>query len=119
MRIVSSTLAFAVIAAAGFLGIARAEDAPAAKEVTLKGTQQCAKCSLHEADKCQDVLTVKEGDKSVNYYLTKGDAVKHKCQGTTENVSVTGTVEEKDGKKWVKVSKLEAGAAAAPAEHKH
>ena len=63
MRVVSSGLAMVALALAGLIGVARADDA--AKEVTLKGTMQCAKCSLHEegATKCQDVLTVKDGDK--------------------------------------------------------
>jgi hypothetical protein len=101
MRIVS-TLAVAIIAAAGFLGTARAEEA---KEVTLKGTQQCAKCSLklEGIKECQDVLTVKDGDKTINYFLVKGE-VKHQCQGTKADVELKGTVSEKDGHTWLKIS---------------
>lgn len=89
-------------------GMLWAEDAKTeSKEVTLKGTQVCAKCNLKEADACQDVLEVKDGDKTVKYYMTKDKSFKHQCSGSKENVTVTGTVTEKDGKKWVKVTKAE------------
>jgi hypothetical protein len=102
MRILS-TLAVAVIAAAGFLGTARAEE-KAAEAVTLKGTLQCAKCSLkiEGVTKCADTLTVKEGDKSVLYYVT---GAAHQCQGTKADVELKGTVAEKDGKKTLTVAK--------------
>ena len=91
-------------------GMLWADDA--AKEVTLKGTRLCAKCNLKVADKCQDVLQVKEGDATVNYYMSDlkdSKVVKsgHVCNGSKENVSVTGVVSEKDGKKWIAVSKVE------------
>jgi hypothetical protein len=71
----------------------------------LKGTLVCGKCKLKETTDCANVLQVKDGDKTVNYYL-KDDgksASYHKscCTKDTANVTVKGTVAEKDGKKWI------------------
>src|SRR5438067_8965195 len=79
------------------------------KEVTLKGTITCAKCDLGVETKCATVIKVKEGDKDVVYYFdAKGDKANHGkiCKSPKEG-SVTGKVSEKDGKKWVTVSKVE------------
>ena len=88
-------------------------DAPdaAAKEVTLKGTMLCGKCELHETAKCQNVLKVTEGDKSTLYYMADNALSKEKhpevCMAPKENVTVTGTVEVKDGKNQLTASKIE------------
>ena len=79
------------------------------KEVTLTGQATCAKCALHESDKCQNVLQVTENGKTVNYYLAgKASEEFHKnvCHGP-EKATVTGTLTEKDGKNEVAVSKIE------------
>ncbi|MFI5379939.1 MAG: hypothetical protein ACHRHE_11625 [Tepidisphaerales bacterium] len=98
-------LALSLLVILGFAGIVRAE------ETTLKGTLTCAKCGLKEASVCQNVLVVKDGDKTVNYYLAANDVSKGAhgsvCHGPKENISVTGTVEEKDGKKVLTASKIE------------
>jgi hypothetical protein len=78
------------------------------KEVTLKGTILCAKCELKEAKKCTNAIRVKEDGKDV-VYLFKDKGAKesyHKeiCQATKEG-SVTGTVEEKEGKKYITPAK--------------
>ncbi len=74
------------------------------KEVTLKGTILCAKCELKETDVCTNAIRVKEDGKDVVYYFKdKGKKEKyHKqiCQEPKEG-SVTGTVSEKDGKKYI------------------
>lgn len=106
--------AIAVVLGVGALvGISLA-DKPAepAKEVKLTGTLMCGKCSLKLTPKCSNVLQVKEGDKTVNYFLDdKGNAEEYHegvCgDGKIEGVVVTGTVSEKDGKKWIKASKVE------------
>jgi hypothetical protein len=94
-----------VVALVAFYGIARAEDA---KQVTLQGNMQCGKCALHQTDKCSNVLVVKEGDKDVQYDIVAGEGfkVQHVCQGT-KAVKVTGTVNEKDGKKMINATKIE------------
>lgn len=99
--------AFAMLAMFAFINVVRAEDAA----TTLKGTLTCAKCGLHQADKCQSVLQVKDGDATVTYYIADSDAANgtHEkvCKGAVENVTVTGAVSEKDGKKWITPTKID------------
>jgi hypothetical protein len=84
----------------------------AAQEITIKGKGVCAKCTLKETDKCQNAIQVeKDGQKTI-YYLVENDKSKaaHKsyfCHGPTDNVTVTGTCEKKDGKLWVTATKIE------------
>lgn len=97
--------------AALFSGVAYA----AAEEKTVKGDAVCAKCALKEAPKCQNVVMVKEGDKTVNYYLTGAVSQKaHQglgiCTASKDapiKVEVTGTVTEADGKKSIEVTKID------------
>jgi hypothetical protein len=73
-------------------------------KVTKKGQLVCGKCKLMVCEKCTNVLEVKEGGKTVNYFLKdKGKKEKyHVCQPTKEvTATVTGTLVEKDGKKWI------------------
>ena len=80
------------------------------KEVTLEGTIVCAKCSLHEADGCQNVLVVeKKKGKQKHYYLTKNDAyeeIGEVCSSTT-SVRVTGNVTKEDGQLWLTAKEIE------------
>jgi hypothetical protein len=103
-------MVLAVVVLAAYSGLVRGADADA-KEVTLKGTLLCAKCKLHETDKCQTALRVKEGDTKTVYYLTENDVSKPEhgkiCSKPMHDVTVTGTVEEKDGKKWLTATKIE------------
>ena len=85
--------------------------ATAADQVTVTGQVLCAKCTLKKADakECQNVLVVKSGDKTDEYYVEKNDVSTkfgHVCQGQKDAV-VTGTVTEKDGKKWITATKME------------
>lgn len=81
------------------------------KEVTLKGTVLCAKCSLKETKKCTTAIQVKDGDKTLTYYLddkgTGEDYHEAVCGGEMLEGKVVGVVTEKDGKKWIKPSKFE------------
>jgi hypothetical protein len=92
-------VAFALVA-----GLQAADD----KEATLKGKITCAKCELKKADKCTTVLVVKEKGKDVIYYFDKDGHSKYHDDICTEgkNGSVTGTTSEKEGKKTIKVSKV-------------
>lgn len=106
MRFVYTLTAVAALSAGW---IATAEDK---KEVKLTGALVCGKCSLKMTPKCSNVLQVKEGDKTVNYFLDdKGNGEDYHegvCGGEkVEGVTVTGTVTEKDGKKYVKPTKVE------------
>jgi len=106
MRAALSTfLGLAVVLA--LAATARADEKEG-KEVTLKGKITCAKCDLQETKKCHTVIVVKQGDKDVTYYLdTKNGKDEHKaiCQGAKEG-AVTGTVSEKDGKHYIKATKI-------------
>ena len=78
-------------------------------EKTLTGTITCGKCDLGVDKKCATVIKVNEDGKDVVYYFdAKGDKAHHgKICKTPKEGTVTGTVSEKDGKKWVTVSKVE------------
>ena len=106
MKTALTTLALALVVAFGFTTLAQAAEA------TYTGKIMCAKCTLKKADatECQDVLVVTDaaGAKS-EYYVTKNDVAKafgHVCSGENPAV-VTGTVTEKDGKKWIEATKME------------
>ena len=83
------------------------------KEVTLKGTILCAKCALKEKDvkKCTTAIVVKENDKEVIYYLddqgAKESYHEEVCGGEKKAGLVVGVVATKDGKRWIKPSKVE------------
>jgi hypothetical protein len=76
------------------------------KEVKLEGELVCGKCKLKESKECTNVLQVKEGDKTVNYYLddkgTKEDYHKMCCTKTTKVTLTGGEIVEKDSKKMIK-----------------
>ena len=81
------------------------------KEVTLKGEIACAMCTFHQADKCGTAISVKEGGKDVVYLLLdKGMEEPYYeglCGGDKKQGTVTGVVTTKDGKKYIKPSKVE------------
>ena len=100
-------LGLAVALVVGFVAGATAGD-----ETTLTGNVMCAKCALKKADakECQDVLVVKDGDKTAEYYVEKNAVAEkfgHVCS-SKKAAKVTGTVAEKDGKKWITASAMEA-----------
>ena len=85
-----------------------------AKEEKVSGTLVCAACALNETKTCVNVLQVKgKTDKDiVKYYLNdKGNREAFHAEvcggGKLENVTVYGTVGEKDGKKTITPTKLE------------
>jgi hypothetical protein len=83
----------------------------AAKVITITGNMVCGKCTLDETTSCQNVVQVTKDGKTVNYYLVHNDTSKAAhgaiCGGDPEKVTVTGTVEEKDGKELLTPSKIE------------
>jgi hypothetical protein len=98
--------AFAVIA------VVQADDKE--KEKTLKGTITCAKCDLKVEKKCATVIKVpkdkkdKESKEEIYYFDAASHKEHHKpiCMEPKKG-TVTGVVSEKDGKKTIKVTKLE------------
>src|SRR5678816_1544930 len=79
-------------------------------EVTVTGEGKCAKCSLKETDKCQNVIQTKEDGKTVTYYLAKNDVSNNfhdnLCK-ESKQVTATGTVKEVDGKKELIATKID------------
>ena len=102
--------AVAMFVALALACILAAPATAADKEVTLTGTIMCAKCELKQARKCQTVIQVKETGKTVTYYfLDKGNKEDYHeavCGGGRKAGTVTGTVIEKDGKKWIAPKKV-------------
>src|SRR5262249_50182575 len=76
MRTVASML---LVLAALFVLVATVPaDDKDKKEVTLKGSMVCGKCTLKVCDKCTNVLQVKKDDKTVNYFMDdKGNKEKY------------------------------------------
>ena len=107
MKISKRFLLTALIASVATLSAFADEE----KNTTLTGLMVCAKCKLHETDKCQNVLQVDKDGKTVNYYLTQNDVSKdfhgEICKTDGEKVTVTGKVKEKDGKETLTASKIE------------
>ena len=92
-------LGFSVITLAGMT--VSADDKEKGKEVKLEGKLVCTKCKLSETEECGNALQVKDGDKTITYYLKdKGKKEKyHKCSGE-QDAKVTGKlVKDKDDAK--------------------
>jgi hypothetical protein len=75
------------------------------KVVTLKGDVVCAKCELKETSKCVTAIQVKENGQNVTYYFkdkgAKEEYHEAVCGGGKQQATVTGTLSEKNGKKWI------------------
>ena len=80
--------------------------------VTLTGMMVCGKCKLHITKKCQNVLQVESNGTNINYFLTQNkvstDFHPNICQNDGEKATVTGTVQEKQGKEILTPTKIEA-----------
>jgi Family of unknown function (DUF6370) len=80
------------------------------QEVTITGKMVCGKCTLHLTKECQNVVQVQKDGKTINYFLVQNDVSKaaHQpvCDGSSENVTVTGAVTEKDGQETMTPTKL-------------
>lgn len=97
----------ALVVAFGLVASGVADEA-----VTLQGKVVCAKCTLKKDDakECQNVLVVTDKDgKDVEYYITKNKVDEKFGEVCTDvrPATVTGTVSEKDGRKWITATKME------------
>ena len=84
----------------------------AVADEVYSGSLLCAKCALKRADahECQDVLIVTDAKGvKVEYYVTKNDVAEKAGEACTteQKATVTGTISEKDGRKWITASKIE------------
>jgi RecG-like helicase len=103
----SSLLTVVVVVGLTMMGALKTR---AADEKTVTGEGKCAKCALKESPSCQNVVQVKEGDKTVTYYLVQNDVSKKFHENIckeTKKISVTGTVKEVDGKQQMTPTKIE------------
>jgi hypothetical protein len=93
-------LSLLLVAIIGFSASVFAED--------ITGKAVCAKCVLHETDKCQAAMQVTGPDgKVVTYYAEPNDKAKelhHEICKESKDATVSGTVAEKDGKKVVTIT---------------
>ncbi len=84
-----------------------------AADDTFKGEMVCAKCYLNKPDakECQDVLLVKDGGATTEYYITKNKVSEESGEACTQAIPavVIGTVKETDGRKWLTASKITKG----------
>lgn len=106
-----SKLALVAALAVAVTGVSLAEDT-----VTLEGKVVCAKCTLKNKafKECQNVLVVsqkagQEAKEDALYYIVNNEVGKQfgeVCAGA-KKTTITGTVAEKDGLKWVTPSKME------------
>jgi len=100
--------AAAVLLALACCAVAEAADV----SVTLEGNIACAKCTLkvEGVDQCQSVLLVKnETGEDAQYWLAPNavaEAFGDVCTAV-KLVTVTGSIEEKDGRKWIAATKIE------------
>ncbi len=100
------TVVLFVMVALSFVAGAGAEDK---KETTFEGKVCCAKCELKKEKSCATVLVVTADGKDTIYYFDRASNSKYHKEICTEakGGKVTGKISEKDGKKWISVSKLE------------
>ncbi|MSU32586.1 MAG: hypothetical protein EXS25_08005 [Pedosphaera sp.] len=80
-----------------------------AKDVTLTGEGKCLKCALKKADKCQNVLEVKKGDKTTLYKLVGDTSKKFHAEICSEakKVSVSGSLTKTGDDNEIEVTKIE------------
>lgn len=96
-----------ILLAAAALTAAAADDPK--PPVTHTGKLVCGKCVLGETTACSNALVVAAGGRTVTYFLAdKGSKEPyHKCSGERPKVTVTGTVEEKNGRPTLTPTKVE------------
>jgi hypothetical protein len=82
-----------------------------AADQKFQGEAVCAKCELHQADKCQAALQITSADGAKETLLVEPggkakDLHAEICKGG-KAVDVEGTLSEKDGKKTIKISQYQ------------
>ena len=106
-----ASLLFTSLAALALLALVTPSTALAkGKEVTITGEAKCAKCLLHQSDKCQTVIqTEGKNGKTVTYYLTDTDAAKGFHESVcheAKKVTATGTAKKVDGKRELAATEI-------------
>jgi hypothetical protein len=102
-------LGLALALTAGLAGAQDKKDAK--KEKVVEGVVCCAKCELGKETRCATVVQVKEDGKEVVYYLDADSNKKFPhskyCKGMHDAKVTIAKTEEKDGKKYVSITKIE------------
>lgn len=106
-----ASLLFSSLAALVLLALASPSVALAkGKEVTITGEAKCAKCVLHQGDKCQTVIqTEGKNGKTVTYYLTDTDTAKGFHENVcheAKKVTATGLAKKVDGKRELAATEI-------------
>jgi hypothetical protein len=106
-----ASLLFSTIAALALLALATPSVALAkGKEVTITGEAKCAKCVLHQGDKCQTVIqTEGKNGKMVTYYLTDNQAAKDFHESVcheAKKVTAKGVSKKTDGKRELAATEI-------------
>ena len=107
------SLLFTAVAALALLALATPTfAAESGKEHSVTGEAKCAKCALHQADKCQTVIQAEgKNGKMVTYYLTDNDVAKNfhdEICKEPKKVTAMGTVKKGEGGKMeLTASKIE------------
>lgn len=88
-----------------------ASSLPVLAAETWSGTLVCAFCGLKKPDakSCQDVLLVKDAAGATTEYYIEKTAVTNGEEACTLEIpaTVTGTMTERDGRKWIAPTKIE------------
>jgi hypothetical protein len=106
-----SKVLFVALVAVALAGVVAAGDK--GHDVKLQGKMACAHCTLklEGVNSCQDALVVTDNNNGETvYFFAKNDVLEksgHACK-EAKQVAVTGTVSEKDGRKWITATKIEA-----------
>jgi hypothetical protein len=105
--VLAAAFGLAIVVAAG--STTSAQDKKSEKKaVTIEGKLVCTKCTLNETAKCEHAVKVKDGAKTVTYYIDSKMFHGEVCPAGNElAVKVTGTAGEKDGKKTLTGAKIE------------
>lgn len=103
----AAALGLAVVVGAGSDSSAQ-EKKTEKKATTIEGKLVCTKCTLNETAKCEHAVKVKDGEKTVTYYIDSKMFHGEVCPAGNElAVKVTGTAGEKEGKKTLTGAKIE------------
>ncbi len=82
-------------------------------EQMFTGKAMCAKCELQQAEKCTNALQVAGKDGRITTYTLVHNQVSRDfhgkiCQGTLDDVTVTGSVKQEGDKQVITPSKIAA-----------
>ncbi len=97
--VLAAAFGLALVLSAGTSTDAQDKTKGKTKTATIEGKMVCTKCTLNETDKCGHAVKVKDGEKTLTYYIDSKEFHGAICPAGNElAVKVTGT-SGKDGDK--------------------